>query len=67
MATPRQIKEVRDRIGVGPVVAELLLTLAGDDIDLVERCSKAANGLDQCKALIVNERLSAVENYRQYN
>ena len=59
----RKEKELRDRIGVGHAVANELLILSGDDIDLAEYASKISPGLDQCKANIINLRFRRLENH----
>lgn len=59
------IKAICDAIHVGTQVATILLTLAGGDVDLVIRASKAANGLDQCKANIINERFANLEEWEE--
>lgn len=46
---------------IGFVVAKELLTLAGDDCELVIDCSIHSDGLDQCKAKIINERFQLIE------
>lgn len=56
-----KVNELCARIHVGHGVAHELLVLGGGDVDLVEACSKAAKGLDQCKANIINERFSRIE------
>ena len=56
-----KVRDLCDRIHVGHGVAHELLVLGGGDIDMVEACSKAAKGLDQCKALVLNERFSRIE------
>lgn len=59
--TNRKLKELRDRIGVGTCVAHELLVLSGGDVDLAESASRASNGLDQCKAKIIDERFRRLE------
>lgn len=61
MVSKRKIADLRNRIGVGHSVAEELLILSGEDIELAEEASKASRGLDQCKAYIINTRLSELE------
>lgn len=56
-----KINELCSRIHIGRGVAHELLMLGGGDVDMVEACSKAAKGLDQCKALVINERFSRIE------
>lgn len=58
----RLTKELSRRIGVGIGVASELLVLSGGDIDLAERCSREAGGLDQCKALIIDRRFKRLED-----
>lgn len=55
------IKDLRNRIGVGKTVADELLVLSGGDIDLAEEASLEADGLDQCKANIIDMRLRRIE------
>lgn len=50
-------------IHVGEQVATILLTLAGGDVNLVIESSQQANGLDQCKANIINKRFKEVESH----
>jgi len=59
------VKVICDTIHVGTQVATILLTLAGGDADLVIRASKAANGLDQCKANIIDERFANLEEWEE--
>lgn len=59
--TNRKVKDLRDRIGVGNCVANELLVLSGGDVDLAESASRASNGLDQCKAAIIDERFRRLE------
>jgi len=62
MASNKMVKELCERIGVGRGVADELLTLGGDDIDLVVEASLESPGLDQCKAKIINKRFMRLEN-----
>jgi len=55
------VKELRDRIGVGSSVANELLILSGGDIDLAEEASLDSDGLDQCKARIIDRRFKKLE------
>lgn len=59
--TRQQINMLRDRIGVGKTVADELLVLSGGDIDLAEEASLEADGLDQCKANIIDMRFRRIE------
>lgn len=59
--TNRKVKDLRDRIGVGNCVANELLVLSGGDVDLAEFASRASDGLDQCKAKIIDERFRRLE------
>ena len=61
MPTSRQIKDLRDRVGIGSSVAEELLILSGDDVDLAEAASRESRGLDQCKANIIDRRFKRLE------
>lgn len=56
------IKDLRERINVGWSVAAELLTLAGGDIDLAEKASLESDGLDQCKAKIIDQRFKRIED-----
>lgn len=56
-----KIADLCARINVKSGVASELLVLSGGDVDMAEACSKAARGLDQCKANIINERFSRIE------
>jgi translation elongation factor EF-Ts len=60
--TMRMIKDLRERIGVGNGVANELLVLSGGDVDLAETCSRQADGLDQCKAAIIDARFRRLED-----
>lgn len=62
MVTSRDVKELRDRIGVGMSVAHELLVLSGGDVDLAEKCSRESSGLDQCKACIIDARFRRIED-----
>ena len=53
--------EVADSIGCTLRLARELLRLAGGDVERVITCSKMAGGLDQCKVLIIDDRLSVIE------
>ena len=55
------MRELRDRIGVGASVASELLVLAGGDVDMAEQCSNESEGLDQCKAAIIDRRFKRFE------
>ena len=61
MPSNRKVKMLKDRIGVSESVADELLILSNDDVDMAERASRASKGLNQCKARIINERLSILE------
>lgn len=52
---------VREALGIGNSVADELLTLSGCDPEMVIACSRTSNGLDQCKAKIINERIGKIE------
>lgn len=60
----RKVKILRDRIGVGTSVASELLVLSGGDVDLAEQCSRESEGLDQCKAAIIDARFRRLEDER---
>ena len=60
----KDVKDLRERIGVGLSVAHELLVLSGGDVDLAEECSRDSNGLDQCKAAIIDARFRRLEDKR---
>lgn len=60
----RSVKELRDRLGIGNSVASELLVLSGGDIDMAEDASRKAEGLDQCKANIIDARFKRLEDKR---
>lgn len=53
----QQVLDVSDELGITHQLAKELLILAGGDVDLVIKCSREANGLDHCKANIINQRM----------
>ena len=57
-----EVKELRNRISVSQSVASELLVLSGGDVDLAEKCSRKSNGLDQCKAAIIDARFRKLED-----
>lgn len=61
MTNTSNINLVKEVCHVGDQVAGILLTLAGGDPSLVIACSRKANGLDQCKAFIIDARLADLE------
>lgn len=60
------IKQVKEILGVGNSVAKELLTLSGDDPDLVCDMSLISPGLDQSKANIINARFRRLEDAIRY-
>ena len=60
-----KVKQLRDRIGVGAGVANELLILSGGDVDMAVDASLASEGLDQCKARIIDSRFSRLEEGSQ--
>ena len=58
----KDVKDLRERLGVGMSVAHELLVLSGGDVDLAEKCSCSSNGLDQCKAAIIDARFRRLED-----
>lgn len=62
MLSNRKVNQLRDRIGVGNSVATELLILGGEDIELVVEASIQSDGLDHCKARVIDERLRRIEN-----
>lgn len=61
MITAKQVRELSERLGVSIGVCKELLLLSGGDMDLAERCSLREQGLNQCKARIINERFKKLE------
>lgn len=62
MVSNRKVKELRDKIGVGNSVATELLILGDEDIDLIVEASVQSDGLDHCKARVIDERLRRIED-----
>lgn len=62
MIDKQLIEELKTLIGVGTSVAEELLILSGGDVSLAATASKESRGLDQCKANIIDRRVSAIED-----
>lgn len=62
MVNAAKVKELRGIIGVGQSVGKELLVLAGGDVDLAADCSLKSEGLDQCKAAIIDARFRRLEN-----
>lgn len=56
-----QVERVSAHLSIGQHLAKELLILAGGDEDLVIESSLASDGLDQCKARIVDGRMSKNE------
>lgn len=69
MITNSKIKHVRDAIykqsnrKIGTGVAKELLMLAGGNAEIVINASINSEGLDQCKASIINERFALLEDF----
>ena len=61
MPSAGSIADLRDRIGVGYSVANELLILSNDDVDMAEEASVRSEGLDQCKARIIDRRFKRIE------
>ncbi len=61
MVSAGNVKELRRIIGVGSSVANELLMLSGDDLDLAVDASVHSPGLDQCKAAIIDGRFRKLE------
>ena len=57
-----KVKRVMSELNISRSVAEELLTLAGNDTSMVIRASRKSNGLNQCKASIIGNRLFNIEN-----
>lgn len=62
MPSNRNVKRLRDSLGVGASVAHELLVLSGDDVLLAEEASRESTGLDQCKANIIDKRFRRLED-----
>lgn len=60
-ADAADVKSVASAIDVSSGLARELLILAGGDADLVIRSSNLSDGLDKCKARIIDARLTALE------
>lgn len=56
-----QVERVSDELGITKQLAKELLILAGGDEDLVIESSLASNGLDHCKARIIDGRFQKEE------
>lgn len=56
-----QVIRVGNELDITYQLAKELLILAGGDEDLVIECSRMSNGLDHCKANIINGRLAKSE------
>lgn len=54
----QQVQRVTEAIDVSPQLAKELLILAGGDEELVITASQSSHGLGQCRATIINARLS---------
>lgn len=61
MVDRKAVNELQHRIKVGKSVAEELLVLSGGDVELAAIASKESQGLDQCKAHIIDRRFKAIE------
>lgn len=58
----KQVERVSESLGITRQLAKELLKLAGGDEDLVVECSRSSNGLDHCKASIIDRRMARLEN-----
>lgn len=56
-----QVERVSDELGITRQLAKELLILAGGDEEMVIRCSRMSNGLDHCKANIIDSRIRKEE------
>lgn len=61
MVSKQKVKELQRRIGVGSSVAEELLVLSGEDMELAVKASAESRGLDQCKSQIIDRRFRKLE------
>lgn len=52
-----QVNYVSATLGITRQLAKELCILAGGDVDLVVECSRESNGLDHCKANIIDRRI----------
>ena len=53
-----QVYRVADELGITAQLAKELLILAGGDEDIVTEASDSSSNLSECKARIINARLS---------
>lgn len=51
-----QVASVSEELGITKHLAKELLIIAGGDTDMVIKCSRASDGLDQCRARILDAR-----------
>lgn len=56
-----QVHRVADELEITYHLAKELLILGGGDEDMVIECSRMSDGLDHCKANIINARMSKSE------
>lgn len=56
-----QVYRVSEELGITYHLAKELLILGGGDEDMVIECSRMSDGLDHCKANIINARMSKSE------
>lgn len=57
-----QVESVSNELGITRQLAKELLKLAGGDEELVIKCSRSSNGLNHCKASIIDRRMSRLED-----
>lgn len=53
-----QVRRVAEELGITNHLAKELLILGGGDEGMVIECSRMSDGLDHCKANIINARLN---------
>lgn len=56
-----KVKKLAEELDVSPSVAKELLILSGGDTDLIYWASENSRRLAECKARIINERLTKLE------
>lgn len=56
-----QVNRVSEELGITKHLAKELLILAGGNEQIVIQASRCSNGLDHCKARILNTRIGNIE------
>lgn len=57
----QQVLRVAKRLDISENLAKDLLIMAGGDEDLVIECSEMSSGINECKANIIDKRLTEKE------